>query len=100
MCSACGFPPALGHWTDAGGETAHDRLRIRFSRAALLAKLVQPMGAKVADLGSQPGLQISNGLGQTVICENLEEVWAQIEALTGVPFDPLTSALGPCHDSG
>ncbi|MEM5474711.1 hypothetical protein [Pacificibacter sp. AS14] len=94
MCSACGFPPALGHWTDAGGETAHDRLRIRFSRAALVTKLVQPLGVKVTDLGLQPGLQLSNGTGKTVICDTLEDVWAQIETLTGTPFDPLNTSLG------
>ena len=27
MCSACGFPAAPGHWTDAGAQTPGDRLR-------------------------------------------------------------------------
>ena len=33
MCSACGYPAAPGHWTEAGAPTAHDRLRAKFRRA-------------------------------------------------------------------
>ncbi len=92
MCSACGFPPAIGHWTDAGGDTAHDRLRIRFARVALLNDLLKPLGLGARDLGSQPGIQVFNAMGQTRICQTVEEVWAQVEAFTGKPFDPLEIA--------
>lgn len=91
MCSACGFPPALGHWTDAGGETAHERLRIRFARVALLNDLIKPLGLSARDLGAQPGIQVSNGMGQTKICQTVEDVWSQVEVFAGRPFDPLTS---------
>ena len=30
MCNACGYPARQGHWTDAGLDTPHDRLRARF----------------------------------------------------------------------
>jgi len=92
MCSACGFPPAVGHWTDAGGATPAERLRIRFARAALLNDLLKPLGVVAQDLGVMPGVQLSNRTGQTKLCQTLEEVWAQVELLTGAPFDPLTAA--------
>jgi len=91
MCSACGFPPALGHWTDAGGETAHERLRIRFARVDLLNELLRPLGLSARDLGSQPGIQVSNGMGQTKICQTVEDVWQQVELFTGRAFDPLVN---------
>ncbi len=91
MCAACGFPPAVGHWTDAGGETTQERLRIRFARAALLNDLLKPLGLKARDLGSQPGIQVSNGMGKTKICRTVEDVWEQVELFTGKPFDPLTA---------
>ena len=91
MCSACGFPPAAGHWTDAGGDTPQARLRIRFARAALLNELLKPLGLSARDLGSQPGIQLSNGMGQTKICQTVEDVWEQVELFTGAPFDPLAS---------
>ena len=91
MCSACGFPPAVGHWTDAGGETPHERLRIRSARAALLNNLLKPLGLTARDLGSHPGIQVSNRMGKTKLCQTVEEVWEQVELFTGKPFDPLTA---------
>ncbi len=89
MCSACGFPPAIGHWTDSGGQTPHERLRIRFARVALLNDLLRPMGLGARDLGAQPGIQVFNGTGATKLCRTLEEVWDQVTVFTGKPFDPL-----------
>ena len=44
MCSACGFPAAPGHWTEAGANTAPDRLRARFRRAQVLQKVLPAYG--------------------------------------------------------
>lgn len=89
MCSACGFPPAVGHWTDAGGQTPTERLRIRFMRVELLNGLLKPYGLGARDLGVQPGIQVFNGMGQTKLCPTLEDAWDQVESFIGVPFDPL-----------
>ena len=40
MCSACGFPAAPGHWTDAGAQTPGDRLRLR-------GEILRPDGSQV-----------------------------------------------------
>ncbi|PHQ95515.1 MAG: hypothetical protein COB40_10155 [Marinosulfonomonas sp.] len=79
----------MGHWTDAGGQTPAERLRIRFARVRLLNDLLKPLGLGARDLGVQPGIQVSNGTGQTKICQTLEEVWDQVALFRGRPFDPL-----------
>ena len=89
MCSACGFPPAVGHWTDAGGATPHETLKIRFARANLINRLLKPLGITATDAGTSPGIQLSNGTGKTVICPTIEDVWKQVEIFTGNPYDPL-----------
>ena len=89
MCSACGFPPAVGHWTDAGGATPQERLKIRFARANLINKLLKPLGITATDAGTSPGIHLSNGMGKTVICPTIEDVWRQVEIFTGNPYDPL-----------
>ena len=89
MCNACGFPPAVGHWTDAGGKTPHERLRIRFDRVAVLNAALKSHGFSVTDNGVIPGLQLRDGQGRVLLCDTLEEVWAAFEALSGTAFDPL-----------
>ena len=44
MCSACGFPAAPGHWTEAGAATAPDRLRARFRRSASVQSVLPAYG--------------------------------------------------------
>ena len=89
MCSACGFPPAVGHWTDAGGASPHERLKIRFARVNLINKLIKPLGISARDAGTSPGIQVSNGMGKTVICPTIEDVLKQVEIFTGICYDPL-----------
>ena len=89
MCSACGYPPAVGHWTDAGGRTPQDRLRIRFERLAILNGALAGSGLKASDNGIIPGIQLCDATGYVVRCHTLEDVWKSVEALTGKPFDPL-----------
>lgn len=89
MCSACGFPPAIGHWTDAGGSNPNERLRIRFRRISTLNAVVKPLGLTARDLGTQPGIQLSDATGRTRHCPTLEDFWNEVSALTGADFDPL-----------
>lgn len=89
MCSACGFPAAHGHWTEAGAKTPHDRLRERFHRIDLLRGMLQPMGVSVHDDGQTPGIQVTGPGGGSTIVANLEELWVEVERLCGRSFDPL-----------
>lgn len=89
MCSACGFPPAVGHWTDAGGQTPAERLRIRFQRIAVLNSLLDPMGLRTRDTGALPGIQVFDKTGRIRLCHTLEDVWSEVEVLSGTAVDPL-----------
>lgn len=89
MCSACGFPAAPGHWTEAGAASPHDRLRARFRRAALLQALLKPYGLTAHDGGQVPGIQLSTLSGAQTILPDLQALWAEAERLAGAPIDPL-----------
>lgn len=89
MCSACGFPAAPGHWTEAGAATAPDRLRARFRRAQVLRSILPAYGLTAHDGAQVPGIQVSTLSGDQVIARDLEEVWVTAERLAGRPVDPL-----------
>lgn len=89
MCSACGYPAAPGHWTEAGAATVSDRLRSRFRRAEVLQTVLSAYGLKAHDGGLVPGIQISNHFGNQAIARDLTEVWATAEQWTGQAIDPL-----------
>lgn len=88
MCSACGFPAAPGHWTEAGAATPHDRLRERFRRVQVLQKVLQGSGVTAHDGGMVPGIQVMSLSGAQSIEPDLEALWKAVEALRGRPFDP------------
>lgn len=89
MCSACGYPAAPGHWTEAGAANASDRLRSRFRRAEVLQRVLAAYGLKVHDGGLVPGIQISNQFGNQTIARDLAEVWTTAEQWMARPIDPL-----------
>jgi hypothetical protein len=89
MCSACGYPAAPGHWTEAGAATAHDRLRGRMRRAQVLQTVLPLYGLKAYDGGEVPGIQISTLSGSQSIVRDLGEVWTLAEKISGGPVDPL-----------
>jgi len=89
MCSMCGFPAAPGHWTEAGAATAHDRIRERFRRVAMLSNLLRPVGISVHDGGLVPGIQVTGPGGASAIVPDLEALWIEVDRILGRPFDPL-----------
>lgn len=89
MCSACGFPARPGHWTDAGLVTAQDRLRARFTRVAVLRRVLVPYGLSAHDDGVTDGLQLSTLTGRTEMVATLEDLWIAAARLAGRPVDPL-----------
>jgi hypothetical protein len=92
MCSACGYPAAPGHWTEAGAASMGDRLRARFRRAQILQRVLQPYGMKAHDGGLVPGIQLSTQTGEQTIVRDLTEVWLEAERMSGKTIDP----LAPC----
>ncbi len=91
MCSACGFPAAPGHWTEAGAAELPDRLRARFRRAQVLQSILPAYGLTAHDGAQVPGIQVGNLSGDHTIARDLEEVWATAERLAGRAIDPLDS---------
>lgn len=90
MCSACGFPSRPGHWTDAGGVTPGERLRLRFARVAAINRLLAPYGLKAHDDGVTPGLQLFAPGGARELVADLEALWSAAARLVGQPIDPLS----------
>ncbi len=89
MCSACGYPAAPGHWTEAGAANIADRLRARFRRAQVLKSVLSAYGLKAHDGGLVPGIQISNQMGDQIIARDLAEVWSEAQRMSGNVIDPL-----------
>lgn len=89
MCNACGFPARAGHWTDAGLDTPHDRLRARFRRAQVLARELRPYGLTAHDDGVTDGVILSTLAGASVIVTNPVDLWPTVERLAGRAYDPL-----------
>jgi hypothetical protein len=89
MCASCGYPPAPGHWTEAGIAGRSERLRARFRRAEILKAILPAYGLTAHDGGLVPGIQISTLSGAEAIVEDLAEVWSVAERLAGRPIDPL-----------
>ena len=89
MCSACGYPAAPGHWTDAGAATLSDRLRLRFRRAQVLASVLKGHGLTAHDGALVPGIQLATLSGNQAIVPDLEALWVAAETMIGRPVDPL-----------
>jgi len=90
MCSACGYPAAPGHWTDAGAHDAASRLRLRLTRVAAINRILAPYGLTARDDGVIPGFQISSPTGHTELVPNLEVLWTVAGRMVGTPIDPLS----------
>ncbi len=90
MCSACGFPARAGHWTDAGGATLADRIRLRLIRLAYVNRLLAPYGLSAYDDGMVPGLQLFAPGGARELVPDLESLWAAAARLTGEAIDPMS----------
>ena len=91
MCSACGFPAAPGHWTEAGAANAHERLRGRFRRVQVLQRVLPSYNLHVHEANDIPGIQLSTSTGSQSILPHLDDVWALAEKINGAPVDPLDS---------
>jgi hypothetical protein len=89
MCANCGFPSAPGHWTEAGAATASDRIRARFRRAQVLAKILPAYGLTAHDDGVTLGLVVATQTGNQEMVADVTEVWAAAERMAGRVIDPL-----------
>lgn len=100
MCSLCGILGGKGHWTDtsstpeafAGRADTHTVRRERIERTALVNRVLQHYRLTLKDWsGAQYVLRTATG--KTAIVDNLSQMWAEAERLTGRDMDPLDEGL-------
>ena len=88
MCSACGFPSLPGHWTDAGARNPGSRLRLRFTRLAMVNRLLAPYRLSAYDDGSTPGLQLMAPNGERVLVPDLEVIEFHLRRASTINISP------------
>lgn len=98
MCGLCGILGGMAHWTEtqrapqafAGQDRTQTRERI--DRTALVN---QVLGHYRMSLKNWSGTSyvLKGSTGKTALVENLTQLWAQAESMSGQSFDPLDEAL-------
>ena len=100
MCGLCGILGGRGHWTDTSTNpevfAARDEVptyrRERQQRTALVNQVLKHYGLSLKDW-SGASFILKGPTGKSAIVDNLSQMWAEAETLTGRPFDPLDDAL-------
>ncbi len=100
MCGLCGILGGKGHWTDSAsnpgafGERAetHTRRRERQERVRLANEVLDFHGLTLSDWAGTSYV-LRSRTGQTVLLDNLSELWRAAARLSRRPCDPLDPAL-------
>lgn len=70
-------------------------MRVRFTRLAVVNRLLAPYGLEAHDDGATPGLQLYSRTGECVLVSDLEALWGEAARLAKTAIDPLSDrALG------
>jgi hypothetical protein len=99
MCSLCGLLGGRGHWTDSAanpeafrGRAETTRRRERQERTRLVNAVLGHYGLALSEWAGTSTV-LRTRTGRTALVENLSELWAAAEGLTGKPCDPLDETL-------
>jgi hypothetical protein len=100
MCGLCGILGGRGHWTASDTNPAtfasrtqsHTTLRERQERSRLVNRVLSHYGLGLKDWSGNAYVLHGN-TGKTAIVENLSQMWAEAEKMTGRTFDPLAEDL-------
>ncbi len=100
MCGLCGILGGKAHWTDtastpdafAARAEAQTARRERADRTALVNKVLHHYRLTLKDW-SGSSYVLRTGTGKTALVDNLSQMWAEAERLTGREFDPLDPDL-------
>jgi len=94
MCGLCGILSGEAHWADLAPQgSADERSRLgRRERLGRVAYLNRVLGAFACSVSDWQGCryQVSTFTGKSELPENLAELWASVERLTGIKPDPLS----------
>lgn len=100
MCGLCGILGGAGHWTEsqaapeafAGREQMHTIVRERLDRSMLVNRVLQHYRLSLKPW-SGSSYVLRGGTGKTELVENLAQMWAAAEKMTGLHLDPLDESL-------
>lgn len=100
MCGLCGILGGKAHWTDtastpdafAAREEEHTARRERADRTALVNRVLHHYRLTLKDW-SGSSYMLRTATGKTALVDNLSQMWAEAERLTGREFDPLDDGL-------
>jgi hypothetical protein len=97
MCGLCGMLGAQDHWSDLlpqrDQDTVARRNRLeRMQRVAYLNVVLKAFACSVTDWQGSRYL-LSTFTGKSELVDNLQQLWAAVERLTGHVPDPLSTAV-------
>ena len=99
MCSLCGVLGGRAHWSDSAGHpdafpagTQLTRRAERQHRTRLANTVLAHYGLTLKDW-TGASYVLATRTGRTAMVENLTEIWAAAEKLTGNACDPLDETL-------
>lgn len=94
MCGLCGILGGKVHWSDtlAAGAAAEATQRSRAERARRIRYLNAVLAAFACTVSDWQGSHyvLSTFTGKTELVDNLTQLWAAVERLTGHAPDPLS----------
>jgi hypothetical protein len=99
MCALCGVLGGPGHWTDSASHEAAFPNRAETTRRAERQRRVRLANAVLGHYGlaltdwTGASYGLATRTGRTAMVDNLTELWAAAEDLTGGGCDPLDEAL-------
>lgn len=99
MCGLCGVLGGRDHWTDASsnraafqGRPERTRQGERQRRTRLVNAILNHYGLSLGDWAGT-NYVLRSHTGRTALVENLTELWAAAEGLSGRSCDPLDGSL-------
>ncbi len=100
MCSLCGVMGGGAHWSNSGDSPEafagrgqpHTRQRERQERVRLVNRILSFYGLRLQDWQGV-SYRLQNKTGQTLLVDNLSDLWAAAEKIRKNPCDPLDPAL-------
>ncbi len=98
MCGLCGILGGKAHWTDSSAtpeifaEREMTQRRERLDRAGLVNRVLGHYRLTLKDWqGAQYVLR--SATGKSALVDNLSQMWAEAEIMTGREIDPLDPEL-------
>ena len=94
MCIVCDQLPSLAHWTSVNpGASAEDGRQSFHRQLACLKAVGRHYGIEVSTELAGSAFVTADRKGHSVVCRNVDQVWAAMTVMTGKEPDPLNPDL-------